>query len=185
MAIIIGLLVLRMGRVVLVLCLATLKMPLSTSIPICQQNLFPTTSLVLFRPCPHDLNSISHADCEALIKGVSNDEILSALNSLADGKTPGSDGFNAEFYTFFWDNLGDDLFHAIRHFMFTACTPKSWGKTFVTLIPKKEHPRKVMDFHPISLCDVCYKVVTKILANHLKHVLDGLISKEQCGFIAG
>lgn len=58
-------------------------------------------------------------------------------------------------------------------------------KLFVTLILKKEHFGKVLDFSPISLCNVCYKIVTKLFANRLKHVLDALISKEKSGFIAG
>lgn len=69
--------------------------------------------------------------------------------------------------------------------MLAACMPKAWGKTFVTLIPKKEHSRNVLDFWRNSLCNVCYKVATKILANQLKSVLGTLISKEQSGFIEG
>lgn len=61
----------------------------------------------------------------------------------------------------------------------------AWGKTFVSLIPKTVHPKKVLDFCPISLCNVSYKVVTKILANLLKPILDGLIGREQSGFIVG
>lgn len=63
--------------------------------------------------------------------------------------------------------------------------PKAWGKSFVALIPKKEHPSNVLDFWPISLCNVSYKIITKLLTNRLKPILNGLISKEQCGFIAG
>ena len=62
---------------------------------------------------------------------------------------------------------------------------KAWGKTYVTLVPKKEHPKKVSNCRPISLCNVCYKIITKILANRLKNVLGNLISREQSGFIPG
>lgn len=63
--------------------------------------------------------------------------------------------------------------------------PSSWGKTYITLIPKKSNPKLVFDFHPISLCNVSYKVISKILANRLKVVLPRLISKDQCGFVEG
>lgn len=63
--------------------------------------------------------------------------------------------------------------------------PKAWGRTFITLIPKNEYPRNASDFYPISLCNVSYKIITKILANRLKNVIDYLIDREQCGFISG
>lgn len=61
--------------------------------------------------------------------------------------------------------------------------PKAWDKTYITLIPKKEHPKSVTDYCPISLCNVAYKIITKILANRLKKVVDSLFGKKQCGFV--
>lgn len=43
----------------------------------------------------------------------------------------------------------------------------------------------VLDFRSISLCNVCFKIITKILANHIKLVLPCLIGREQAGFIFG
>lgn len=55
----------------------------------------------------------------------------------------------------------------------------------MVLIPKVGHPRKVSNFRMISLSNVNYKVITKLLANRLKLVLHNLISRVQCGFIPG
>lgn len=63
--------------------------------------------------------------------------------------------------------------------------PNSWGKTFISLIPKKTNPKFVSDFLPISLCNVYHKIISKILANRLKLILPRLIGKEQCGFVLG
>lgn len=70
-------------------------------------------------------------------------------------------------------------------FFFTGHLPNSWGKTFVTLIPKKNNPSCVTDFRPISLCNVSYKVISKILANRLKPIIPNLIGPEQNGFSQG
>lgn len=59
----------------------------------------------------------------------------------------------------------------------------SCGRTYIALIPNKDNPRLVYDFRPIYLCNVCFKIISKILANHLKHVLPHLIGREQAGFI--
>lgn len=64
-----------------------------------------------------------------------------------------------------------------------ACMPISSNLTYVVLIPKKENPKVVLDFCLIFLCNVCYKIIAKILAERLKSVLPNLIRKEQTGFI--
>lgn len=59
-----------------------------------------------------------------------------------------------------------------------ACMPISSNLTYVVLIPKKENPKVVLDFCLIFLCNVCYKIIAKILAERLKSVLPNLIGKE-------
>ena len=63
--------------------------------------------------------------------------------------------------------------------------PMDWGKTCIVLIPKKDCANRVSDFRPISLCNVCYKIISKILTNRLKPVIHKLIGPEQNGFLAG
>ena len=56
------------------------------------------------------------------------------------------------------------------------------NKTNISLIPKINNPKRMTDFHPISLCNVVYKLISKILANHLKALLPHIISKNQNAF---
>jgi hypothetical protein len=57
--------------------------------------------------------------------------------------------------------------------------------TFLTLIPKEERVTNPKQFRPIALCNVIYKVITKVIATRLKPILPFLISKEQSGYVEG
>lgn len=88
-----------------------------------------------------------------------------------------------EFYKFFWPSTKDKLTSAISHFFAYSFLPSNWGKTFIILVPKKENPCLVSDYRPILLCNVRYKIISKILSNHLKVVLPCLAGREQVGFV--
>lgn len=62
---------------------------------------------------------------------------------------------------------------------------KELNKTNIVLIPKKKCLVIVGDLRPISLCNVLVKVVTKVIANRLKGVLDQVISENHSAFITG
>jgi hypothetical protein len=64
-------------------------------------------------------------------------------------------------------------------------TPEGINKTFIVLIPKVSQPEELGKFHPIILCNVIYKIASKILANGLKVILPEIISEEQSVFVPG
>lgn len=59
------------------------------------------------------------------------------------------------------------------------------NSTHITLILKLNLAVMVTDFRPISLYNILYKLITKVLANRLKLVLPSIISETQSAFIPG
>ena len=57
--------------------------------------------------------------------------------------------------------------------------------TFLMLIPKEHKASTPGKYRPIALCNVLYKIITKVIANHLKPLFPSLISLEQTGYVEG
>lgn len=54
--------------------------------------------------------------------------------------------------------------------------------TLIVLIPKGDSPVHSKNFSPISLCNVNYKIITKVLVNYLRPFLSDLFSSLQGSF---
>ena len=62
---------------------------------------------------------------------------------------------------------------------------KAFNATFLSFILKGEGADSPGKFKPIDLCNVIYKIISKVIANRLKPLLPSLISLEQSGFVEG
>lgn len=100
-------------------------------------------------------------------------------------KAPGPDGLTAGFYPHHWELLGPGVSTMVLDFVNSGEMPHSINKTTIVLIPKIKHPQEMKQFRPISLCNVIYKICSKILANRLWGFLDEIIAKEQSAFVSG
>lgn len=120
-----------------------------------------------------------------MIAAVTKDEIYSIIKCMPSNKSPGPDGFTAEFFKFTWSITGDLVVEAIQEFFETGQLLKEINCTLITLVPKCQQPIRVTDYRPISCCNIIYKCISKLLANRLKVCLPSIISKSQSAFIEG
>lgn len=118
-----------------------------------------------------------------LTKEVSLGELEDTLKWFKRDKIHGPDGWNVEFYLAFFDTLGEDLLQVIEEFRSFGRMYEAYNSTFIILIPKSENPTSFNDFRPISSCSYIYKIISKILANHLWLILSNYISTEQFSFL--
>ena len=112
-------------------------------------------------------------------------EIKEVVFSMAAENAPGPDGFSAGFFVECWDTVNMDVINAVQVFFKGDELPRGWKATFLALIPKKDDPESFSEFRPISLCNVCYKFIAKIMANRLGTILPKLVSPEQGAFVSG
>ena len=84
----------------------------------------------------------------------------------------------------YWTEVGMDVSQAVLSCLNFGSLLKSINHTFITLVPKVQSPERVTDFRPISLCNVIYKIVSKVIANRLKPLLNSIISEAKSAFIA-
>ncbi|CAA6664228.1 unnamed protein product [Spirodela intermedia] len=121
---------------------------------------------------------VIHQEISSIMTIPTREEIKDVIFSMSRNRAPGPNGFSADFYSTCWDIVGTDLVHAIKEFFRRKVFPRSWKATFITLIPKVVNLTSFRDFRPISLCNVCYKVISKIITTQLSIFLDRLISPE-------
>jgi hypothetical protein len=128
---------------------------------------------------------ITHEDNERLTAPITKEEIHDALSQMHPDKAPGPDGFNPAFYQHFWNICGDDIFEAVKVWLERGYFPTSLNDTNICLLPKCDNPVSMKDMRPISLCNVLYKMVSKLLANRMKRCLDKCVAEEQSAFVEG
>jgi hypothetical protein len=113
------------------------------------------------------------------------EEVKKDLFSIGDLKAPGPDGLHVVFYKRFWPMVEEDLVAAVLQSLNSGKIPEGWNDTVIVLIPKNDDPKKVTKYRPISLCNVIYKVISKLLATRLKGVLPEIIGEQQSAFVPG
>ncbi|XP_026442305.1 uncharacterized protein LOC113341766 [Papaver somniferum] len=129
--------------------------------------------------------AVSNLDNYAICRIPTMEEIWSVVSKMGSYTSPGEDGYSPVFYKKCWGTVCNDVFKLVKEIFQYVVFPELLNHTNITLIPKIKNPATPSDYGSISLCNVLYKIVAKILSNKIKHYLDEFISWSQSAFVPG
>ena len=81
--------------------------------------------------------------------------------------------------------MGESVIIDVLDFLYNGNMLPDINHTDIVLIPKVKNPKRISEFRPISLCNVIYKIISKVLAKRLKQILPQIISPSQSAFVPG
>lgn len=116
---------------------------------------------------------------------MSEEEVSEVINEMKNGKAPGLDGFNVDFFKACWKTVKHDILEVVEDLRRPKKVLRAFNVSFIALIPKKENSRNPNGFRPIALCNVVYKIISKVIANRLKPLLPALILEEKIRYVEG
>ena len=120
-------------------------------------------------------------ECEGIINET---ELLKALKSMKNDKSPGNDRITKEFYEFFWDGIKSSLSDSIKKSFISGELSTSQKQAVMKLIEKKDRDKQLINnWRPISLLNIDTKLISKVIAIRLKKILNNLISENQIAYL--
>ena len=115
-----------------------------------------------------DLPVLSKDQTENISVPISEQECHAALNATSNNKSPGPDGFTAEFYKTFWDDLKPSFLECVLFSYEKGQLPNTQKEGIIIMLPK---PQKDLllpsNYRPITLLNVDYKITASAINNRM------------------
>ncbi|KAH1056129.1 hypothetical protein J1N35_034194 [Gossypium stocksii] len=105
------------------------------------------------------------------------DEVVGAIKAMAPLKASGKDGFLALFYQNFWHVVREEVAKYCLEVLNGQRDLEKVNRKNIFLIPKVPTLENIGQLKPISLCNVIYKVILKVVVNRFQRALSVCIDE--------
>lgn len=122
---------------------------------------------------------------DSLLGVIRKEEVLAAIEQLNNNKTPGLDGLPAEFYKLGIAEVNELLTSALNSGLEKGVLCESFYFGLMCLLYKKGDKSDINNYRQLTIMNVDYKILAKIIMNRLEDILDKIIVKEQTCAIKG
>ena len=120
--------------------------------------------------------------CEGTI---TKSELLKALTSMNNDKSPENDDIRKEFYITYWDIVKEPLYASIHQSFIVGQLSTSQKQAIIKLlIEKKDRDKRLIkNCRPISLLNIDMKLISKVLASRVKRVISTIVNENQVAYV--
>jgi len=120
-----------------------------------------------------------------IFRPITEEELLGVMKAFKKDKCPSPDGWTIEFYIHFFDIIKLGLLRMVEASTIFGSIHHTTSSTQIVLIPNNQEAVSFKDFRQISLCNISFKIITKIIAEWIKAILARSLTRDQHAFLKG
>jgi len=130
------------------------------------------------------LNKLLDDEITKINESITLEELEKTMTLFGNGKSPGNDGLDYEFYKLFWMKIRNPLKQCYDYSLANGELSTSQRQAVITLLDKRDKDRMFLkNWRPISLLNFDYKLLSKTLSMRMQVILPKLIHPSQAGFV--